>query len=216
MNKDQGGPTDQGGPEGAGGSAASADLGPDTLRQTFAHFPTGVTAVCALVDASAAAEHAPAVGVEHAPAVGGGGPFEGAARRRETVPVPVGMAASSFAPVSLSPPLVLFCAANQSLTWPRLRTADRLGLSVLSEHQAALCRQLAGPLESRFEGVSWRTGDGAAVLLDGAAAWLECSLFEEMPAGDHVIVVLQVLAVTPSAGTEPLVFHQSRFRSLAL
>ena len=36
---------------------------------------------------------------------------------------PVGMAANSFTSVSLDPPLILFCAAHNSTTWPRIRSA---------------------------------------------------------------------------------------------
>lgn len=42
-----------------------------------------------------------------------------------------GLAASTFVPVSLDPPLVAFCVQNSSTTWPNLRGAPRLGISVL-------------------------------------------------------------------------------------
>ena len=62
----------------------------------------------------------------------------------------VGMAASSFTSVSLEPALVSFSVANSSSTWPVLRRAGRLGLSVLADHHGAACRQLAGPADRRF------------------------------------------------------------------
>jgi flavin reductase (DIM6/NTAB) family NADH-FMN oxidoreductase RutF len=43
---------------------------------------------------------------------------------------PVGIAASSFTSVSLDPPLVSVCIAHTSTTWPVLRTASRLGVSI--------------------------------------------------------------------------------------
>src|SRR5512135_2696044 len=63
---------------------------------------------------------------------------------------PVGMAASSFTTVSLTPPLVSFCASNTSATWARLRRLPRLGISVLAENQDCLCRALAADVEDRF------------------------------------------------------------------
>jgi len=60
---------------------------------------------------------------------------------------PTGIAASSFTSVSLDPPIVSVCVAHSSTTWPMLRTADRLGVSVLGAHQAHAARQLAGPNE---------------------------------------------------------------------
>jgi len=34
---------------------------------------------------------------------------------------PVGLAVNSFTSVSLDPPLVAFCAAHESTTWPRIQ-----------------------------------------------------------------------------------------------
>ena len=64
-----------------------------------------------------------------------------------------GLAASSFTSVSLEPPLVSFSVANTSKTWPDLRRAAHLGLTVLADHHGEVCRRLAGPVEHRFDDV---------------------------------------------------------------
>jgi flavin reductase (DIM6/NTAB) family NADH-FMN oxidoreductase RutF len=128
--------------------------------------------------------------------------------------VPVGLAASSFTSVSLDPPLVSLCIAHTSRTWPILRDAPRLGVSILSAAQERAVRQLAGRDGDRFAEVSWRaTGDGA-VLLDGAGGWLETSIDQQVRAGDHDIVVLRVHDLDADHTISPLVFHGSRFRRL--
>lgn len=48
----------------------------------------------------------------------------------------IGLAASSFTSVSLDPPLVSVSIANGSKTWPDLRRAGHLGVTVLADHQA--------------------------------------------------------------------------------
>ena len=58
-----------------------------------------------------------------------------------------GIAASSFTSVSIDPPLVSFAVATTSNTWPLLREAAHLGVSILADHHDTVCRQLAGPLE---------------------------------------------------------------------
>ncbi|EFV11874.1 flavin reductase family protein [Segniliparus rugosus] len=127
---------------------------------------------------------------------------------------PVGLAASSFVTVSLDPPLVSLCVRNESQTWPQVQTATSIGVSVLAGHQHAHGRALAGPAERRFDGVRWHASPAGAVFLADAAAWLECGIEQEIPAGDHHIIVLRIRSLAVDADAEPLVFHASRFRSL--
>jgi flavin reductase (DIM6/NTAB) family NADH-FMN oxidoreductase RutF len=123
--------------------------------------------------------------------------------------VPVGMAASSFTSVSLDPPLVSVSIAQSSATWPLLRRAARLGVSVLAAHHAALCRQLSGPAAHRFAGVQWEQRTSGAVLMADAAAMFECSVADELAAGDHLIALLRLHEVDDGSAP-PLVFHRSR------
>jgi len=129
--------------------------------------------------------------------------------------VPVGMAANSFTSVSLDPPLVSVCVATTSETWPRLRRAERVGVSVLSHGQEAVSRSLASRGIDRFADLSWHATDDGAILLDGASAWFDCSLEREIRAGDHEIVLLNVHGLGTDPHTPPLVFHGSRYRRLA-
>lgn len=127
----------------------------------------------------------------------------------------VGLAASSFTSVSLDPPLVSFSVATTSRTWPTLRRAAHLGLTVLAEHHGALCRQLAGAVEHRFDGVAVNATDDGAVTLEEGSARFDCTVHREVEAGDHTIVLLRLHAVEHSDTSRPLVFHRSVFSSLA-
>lgn len=122
----------------------------------------------------------------------------------------VGLAASSFTSVSLDPPLVSINLARTSRTWPDLRRAERLGLTVLADHHGPLWRQLAGPVEGRFAGVDVTVTEGGAVLVDDGLARLETTVHREVDAGDHVLVLLELHAVDQSDGSA-LVFHRSGF-----
>ncbi|MFG1925728.1 flavin reductase family protein [Cryptosporangium sp. NPDC048952] len=129
--------------------------------------------------------------------------------------VPVGMAASSFVAVSLEPPLVAVCVQKTSTTWPRLRSLPRLGVSVLGESHDLAAKRLAAKTGDRFEGLSIGTTDGGAVLIEGASAWLECTVDREVPAGDHDIVLLRIETFEYEPAVAPLVFHSSGFRRLS-
>lgn len=126
----------------------------------------------------------------------------------------VGIAASSFTSVSLEPALVSFSVANTSSTWPALRDAGHLGLSVLADHHGEVCRQLAGPADNRFDGLEVRVTDGGAVLLADAVATFDCTIHREVEAGDHTIALLQLHAVEDPGALSPLVFHRSMFGRL--
>jgi flavin reductase (DIM6/NTAB) family NADH-FMN oxidoreductase RutF len=129
---------------------------------------------------------------------------------------PVGLAASSFTSVSLDPPLVSFSIANTSKTWPDLRRADHLGITILADHHSAVARQLAGAVARRFDGLTVTATDRGAVTLDDGLAHFETTIHREVPAGDHTIVLLRLRAVrrTTLPDPSPLVFHRSRFSRL--
>jgi flavin reductase (DIM6/NTAB) family NADH-FMN oxidoreductase RutF len=127
---------------------------------------------------------------------------------------PVGLVASSFTTVSLDPPLVSFCIQHTSETWPVLLGLPRLGLSVLGATHDIACRQLARKDGDRFAGLSTTVTDQGAVFIDGAAAHLECSVFDELPAGDHRIVLLRIAALSARPTVAPLVFHARTFTSV--
>ncbi|AWG98526.1 flavin reductase family protein [Rhodococcus ruber] len=153
--------------------------------------------------------------------------FDGAALRRAFAHVPsgvvaicadtgserLGMAASTFVPVSLDPPLVAFCVQNTSTTWPRLAARPRLGISVLNSDGAA--RGLAAKEGDRFAGLDTETRDGGALFVAGCSVRMDVSIEQQVPAGDHAIVVLRVHELHfDDSGTEPIVFHRSAFRRL--
>lgn len=160
-------------------SAAPVAPTPKELRTMFASFPTGVTAVAALVDG-----------------------------------VPVGLAANSFTSVSLEPALVSVCADLKSSTWPILRGRPRLGISILAAEHEAACLRLASRSGDRFAGLDVRASADGAVFVEGAGAWIECSLEAEYPAGDHEILLLRVHDIGADPDVAPLVFHRSAFRNL--
>lgn len=128
--------------------------------------------------------------------------------------VPEGMAASSFTTVSLNPPLVSVCVAKTSTTWPKLARLNRLGLSVLAGEHGPTARALASKTGDRFSEVHWMSTEGGAVFVHGATLWLECAPFKRVEAGDHEIVILQIVSLAAYPDVVPMVFHRSGFREL--
>jgi flavin reductase (DIM6/NTAB) family NADH-FMN oxidoreductase RutF len=126
-----------------------------------------------------------------------------------------GLAANSFTGVSLDPPLASLSVANTSKTWPALRRAAHLGVTILADHHGEVCRQLAGPVGHRFDGVAVRASSQGAVTLDEGLARFDCTIYREVEAGDHLIVLLALHAVEQPEAGSPLIFHRSGFGRLA-
>lgn len=128
--------------------------------------------------------------------------------------VRVGLAASTFVPVSLDPPLVSFCVQNTSTTWPKLVDLPALGISVLGEAHDAAAKTLAAKTGDRFAGLDTESRDSGAVFIHGTIVWLESAIEQLVPAGDHTIVVLRVHDIVVHEDVAPIVFHRSTFRRL--
>jgi flavin reductase (DIM6/NTAB) family NADH-FMN oxidoreductase RutF len=128
----------------------------------------------------------------------------------------VGLAASTFVPVSLDPPLVSFCVQNTSETWPKLRSLPQLGISVLGESHDDAARALAAKTGDRFAGLDTVSRESGAVFVEGTSVWLESAIEQLIPAGDHTIVILRVSDITVHPDVPPIVFHRSTFRRLGV
>jgi 3-hydroxy-9,10-secoandrosta-1,3,5(10)-triene-9,17-dione monooxygenase reductase component len=125
---------------------------------------------------------------------------------------PFGMTCQSFSSVSLDPPLVMFCPSKTSTTWPSLRRAGRFAVNVLGDDQAQLSQDFAVSGGPKFTGKTWEPGITGAPLIAGAIAYVECVLARVYAAGDHEIVLGQVVALERSAsGGMPLLFFRSRY-----
>src|SRR4051812_528057 len=126
---------------------------------------------------------------------------------------PVGLAATSFTSVSLDPPLVLFCAAKSSTTWPRIERAGHFTVNVLDEHQEPISQLFATRGADRFGQTEWHVGNSGPILED-VHAFLDCALEKVVEAGDHMIVIGRVLDLGLTADAGPLLFYQGRYGRL--
>lgn len=126
---------------------------------------------------------------------------------------PHGLAVNSFTSVSLDPPLVGFCADRSSSTWPRIRAAGGFTVSVLSDGQERVCRTFARKGADRFASLTWTAGATGHPRLDGALAWLDCTVERVHRAGDHDLVLGRVRALATGEGS-PLLFFGGAFGHL--
>lgn len=127
---------------------------------------------------------------------------------------PVGMAVQSFSSVSLDPPLVCFCPARTSTTWPRIQAAGAFAVNILAADQQGLCRRFAVTGGDKFAGTPWRAGGNGAPLLDGVLATVECDVEAVLDGGDHAIALGRVTALTAHREGAPLLYFRRTYGRL--
>jgi 3-hydroxy-9,10-secoandrosta-1,3,5(10)-triene-9,17-dione monooxygenase reductase component len=112
--------------------------------------------------------------------------------------------------VSLDPPLVLFCPARTSTTWPLIQQAGTFCVNVLAQDQLELCQAFAVSGGDKFDGLAWHeTAWGPS--LDGVLATISCDIEQVHPAGDHDVVVGHVRELVTHREVGPLLFFKGAF-----
>lgn len=124
---------------------------------------------------------------------------------------PVGLTASSFNSVSLTPPLVLWSLAHRTSSHEVFAQASHYAIHVLTVEQRALAERFATRGVDRFAGLAWHEGAGGVPVLAGAAAVFECFNRSRHVEGDHTIFIGQVERCSHAEGASPLLYHGGMF-----
>ncbi|MEJ1198428.1 MULTISPECIES: flavin reductase family protein [unclassified Streptomyces] len=128
---------------------------------------------------------------------------------------PVGFTATSLTSVSAEPPLLSFGIGTGSSSWPAVSEAEYVGVHLLGDHQEDLAATFARSGADRFAApTAWCEGPEGVPVLDGVLSWLVCRVAGRVPAGDHRIVLAEVLLGDPTGAGSPLLYHQGRYNGL--
>jgi flavin reductase (DIM6/NTAB) family NADH-FMN oxidoreductase RutF len=126
---------------------------------------------------------------------------------------PYGITVSSFASLSLEPPLIQWSIKETSYSFPIFAAAEMFAVNILSSDQDQISRDFCRPID-RFATVDWEEGFKGMPLIRGAAAWIECAREDIIIGGDHRIFVGRVMNVR-TFGRSPLVYWRGQYGSLA-
>lgn len=119
---------------------------------------------------------------------------------------PHGFTANSFTSVSMEPPLILICVDHRANVLRHFEQARHFGVNVLAEHQEAISVRFAERGLDRFSSIDWHPGETGVPLLGGALARFECATRQTIPAGDHTIILGEVLHADWQEGA-PLLYY---------
>lgn len=128
---------------------------------------------------------------------------------------PVGLTISSFASLSLTPPLVLWSLVAQSSNLEVFRHCPHFAISTLTSAQEEIAKRFAtSSIPDKFAGVAVHETPEGVPVIAGALTTLVCVHDHCRDVGDHLLLVGKIVRTTSAAGT-PLVFHGGKFRALA-
>jgi 3-hydroxy-9,10-secoandrosta-1,3,5(10)-triene-9,17-dione monooxygenase reductase component len=129
---------------------------------------------------------------------------------------PVGFTCQSFYSVSTEPPLVSFSVMRSSATYPDVRASGGFAVNVLAHDQHALSNQFARKGDDRWEGVAWSATPEGRPVIDDTVMWLDCDLWAEHEAGDHLIVIGRVNRMSAPSWhrQDPLLYFKGAYRYL--
>jgi flavin reductase (DIM6/NTAB) family NADH-FMN oxidoreductase RutF len=129
-----------------------------------------------------------------------------------------GMTANSFSSLSMDPPLVLVCVMSQSEGREVLERNGVFAVNILAHDQEPISNYFASRDRPRgrdaFRQVPHRGELTGSPIIEGVAAFLDCRLHESYEAGDHVILVGEVLLLSVEPEAAPLLFHGGGYRFL--
>ena len=124
---------------------------------------------------------------------------------------PAGLTVSSFASVSLEPPLVLFCPSKKAECHDAFRAAEHFAVSILPAGEESLAQRFSTRGVHKFQGDEFIEGEHGLPLVRSAVASLVCRKSAEYEAGDHMIVVGEVLAVRIGAHSDSMVYYRRSY-----
>ena len=129
-----------------------------------------------------------------------------------------GMTANSFTSVSLDPPLISVCVDQRAQLLPLIQEKRVFGINVLKEDQQKLseffsCAEQPETEEASLN-VHFRWTPENIPLMENVLCQVACRLHATHVAGDHTIVVGEVLYAQLHSG-RPLLFFRGGYTRLA-
>lgn len=124
---------------------------------------------------------------------------------------PIGFTCQSFASLSLDPPLIMFSPSLTSVSWPRIRASGVFCVNVLAAEHADYSNTFARSGGDKFATVDWAPAPSGSPILEGVGAWIDCTLDNEYPGGDHTIVIGWVTGLGADPDRLPLLYYRGGY-----
>lgn len=119
---------------------------------------------------------------------------------------------NSFTSVSLEPALVLWCLEAKAKTYPYFMEARSYSVSILPAEARDLSNRFAGHAPAPLQADEYEVWDTGAPVLTSRIAGFDCSIHSRHIAGDHVVLVGEVVRFDSATGS-PLIYFASQYHT---
>lgn len=127
---------------------------------------------------------------------------------------PVGLTVNSFASVSLDPLLLLWSIDHRVSSLKEFTEGGKFAVHVLAEDQQELCKTFASRHEDRFSTCDWKLSSNGLPIIEGAIGVFECKTFNAIEAGDHTVLIGEVIALNVDTEKNPMLYHRRVFGAI--
>ena len=118
--------------------------------------------------------------------------------------------------VSFEPPMIAVAVEKEAQSLALIRRTSAFALSFFPAGARALAGKLGRSSQTtpqKMEGIACHPAPiTGAPVLDEATGWLECAVRQEMPAGDHVLIVAEVVEAGVQREADTLTLKETGFR----
>lgn len=132
---------------------------------------------------------------------------------KDTQGRPAGLTINALTSVSLEPLLVLFCIAKSASALQQFLSARAFAVNILAAHQKDLSVRFATKDIDRFSGIPYDSRVTGAPVFPEVLGYMECKTADIVEAGDHFVMLGEVLSGECRHGRLPLLFFNGQFMS---
>lgn len=123
-----------------------------------------------------------------------------------------GLTVNSFSSVSLQPPLLLFSVGNESYNLEAFRRSNSFIINILSAKQIGLAKEFAlSQNHKKWTAEKYHFTANHNVIFENSLGYFECKKHDIIKAGDHHIIIGEVINFAKLSNEDPLLYFRSEF-----
>jgi len=122
----------------------------------------------------------------------------------------IGIVCNSLTSVSLEPLLISWCVDKKTKSFPDWENAKEWNVHILAAGQEDLVHRFTAPVADRFAGLDITYTESGIPILPNVETFFTCKTFSKHEAGDHVILIGEVIDYQDSIA-QPLTFFRGKF-----